>query len=54
MLCDPCNGRLGTYEHRLVKPRKNKGQYRIWVEKYSNEVTAYLSKPMTIIKYKHK
>jgi len=51
-LCDPCNGRLGTYEHRKVKPRKAKGRYREWLEKYQTVVDDYLSKEPSGKQYK--
>ena len=54
LLCSLCNCRLGTYEHRLIEPRRAKGSYKIWVTKYSNEIEEHLQRNTGILYQKTK
>lgn len=45
LLCDPCNGRLGTYEstNSFIGKYRKKKSYRIWLTLYYNRIIYHLS-----------
>lgn len=52
LLCDPCNGRLGTYEAdlRKGKMRRHGGRFVTWVFYHHRKILAHLEKN-TGVKY---